>query len=107
LQSFDDAKLNTRRSLANLLNAVGAMKWKVAGEIYSCDLGLGHYVAVGKSEEIWSLKATLSAQALAHAQKTAGKAINADAAAVNGLKAKLKADFEAAEANRFQWRPLP
>ena len=108
LQNFDDKNINMRNSLAQLLNLVGTMRWQVKGEIYSCDLGLGGaFYRAGKSEDVWGLKSSITAGNLSAAQKAAGVPVQAANSDVTNMKAKLKADFELAEANRQRWVPVP
>jgi hypothetical protein len=108
LQNFNDANINMRNSLAQLLNLVGTMSWQVKGEIYSSDLGLGGaFYRLGKSEDVWGLKSSITAANLAAAQKAAGVPVQATNRDVSDMKVKLKADFELAEANRQRWVPVP
>ena len=106
IQKFSDSNVSMRRSLAYLLDQVGAFYWKHAGGQYTCDLGLGGaFYNVGTSVQIWSGNATVTQQSLAAAYQAAKQAGPVTPALVAQMKADLKADFVTAEANRFQWVP--
>jgi hypothetical protein len=109
LQNFDDSHVNMRRSLAALLSLVGKHKWKTGpGDSYQCDLGLGgQFYTVGKSEQVWEVKALVTAQMLTQALQAAKKPVAAKPADVQAMQLKLKADLEAAEQNRSRWKPVP
>ncbi|MFL5582263.1 MAG: hypothetical protein ACJ8AO_17990 [Gemmatimonadaceae bacterium] len=102
LQAFDDDKVSMRKSLAALLDTVGAMSWSVGSGSYQCDLGGGKdKVPVGKATQIWNRSATIDAAALAKA--TGKKAADIKPADVKAMKEKLRAEFETAEGSWGQW----
>jgi hypothetical protein len=108
LQNFDDSHVSMGRSLAALMTRVGKHKWQYGGGTFKTDLGLGgNFYPVGKSEQIWEGKALVTAKVLAEALKAAKKADNVKEADVKAMQLGLKADLQAAEANRFQWGPVP
>lgn len=110
LQSFNNATTSARRSLVQLLNQVGAMKWDSVGgpNRYKSNLGVAGKAAshlVGSAKQIWSLQAAVTATMIAAA--TGVKAGAVTAAQVTAMKSSLKADFEACEANWRKWAPVP
>lgn len=128
LQSFDD-HLPNDKSLVDLMNRVGALKWEAEHNTprrYLCDLGLGgKKYNVGKATEIWSLTATVTKANIAEAKTEALKAAalaKGGAAAVKAvvpvkesdikdedvkkMRQSLKDDFLAAEKEWLKWRPV-
>ena len=114
LQSFSEAKLNTARSLAALLTAVGKTKWVAAPASpnhYKSDLGLGGKTYdVGTAKQIWAGNATVTKAMLAEAQSAKFKKVvkedDIKDADLTNLRKELKADFEAADTNWTKWTPV-
>jgi hypothetical protein len=108
LQNFNDSNVSMSRSLAALMNQVGKHKWQFGAGTYKTDFGLGgKFYPVGKSELLWEGKALVTAKVLAEALKAAKKAAQVKEADVKAMQLGLKADIQAAEANRFKWAPVP
>jgi peptidoglycan hydrolase-like protein with peptidoglycan-binding domain len=106
VQKFSDANVSMSRSLAHLLNQVGAMKWQFGGGQYKCDFGLGGaFYPVGIAERVWEGNGAVTKEVLEKAYKAVNKKDAVTPAAVTEMKAKLKADFVTAETKRFQWQP--
>ena len=128
LQSFDD-NLPNDKALAALLNLVGKFKWDAEHKKprrYLCDLGFGGAMLnVGRTVDIWPLKATVTkamiaqgrtAQLVAAATPKGPAAVKAvvpvkekdvkDADLKTMLKA-LKDEFVTAEANWQKWKTVP
>jgi hypothetical protein len=106
VQKFSDANVSMSRSLAHLMNQVGAVKWQFAGGQYKSDFGLGGaFFAVGIAERVWEGNAAVTKQVLQGAYQAVNKQEVVTDAVVTAMKAKLKADFVTAEAQRFQWQP--
>jgi peptidoglycan hydrolase-like protein with peptidoglycan-binding domain len=106
VQKFSDANVSMSRSLAHLMNQVGALKWQFAGGQYKSDFGLGGpFYAVGIAERVWEGKGAVTKTVLEAAYKAVKKQEPVTDAAVTVMKAKLKADFVTAESKRFQWVP--
>jgi hypothetical protein len=104
LQSYDQAKASSSRSLADLLSRVGTMKWK---ERYKCDLGSkgANYYPVGSAKTIWAGNASVSKAEISAAKGVPVNTITANN--VNTMQKALKGDFELAETNWKQWKPIP
>ena len=103
LQSYNQAAASSSRSLASLLTTVGAMKWAAR---YKCDLGGGKQLFhVGNAKQIWAGNATVSKADIATAKGI--KVAKVTAKDVADMKKALKADFEAADAQWKQWKPVP
>jgi hypothetical protein len=127
LQSFDD-HLPNDKSLVDLMNRVGALKWEAEHNTprrYLCDLGLGgKKYNVGKATEIWSLTATVTKAMIAEAKTDALKAAalakgpaavkavvpvkesDIKDADVKQMRQSLKDDFISAEKEWLKWRPV-
>jgi peptidoglycan hydrolase-like protein with peptidoglycan-binding domain len=118
LQAFDQATVSSGRSLAALLNLVTAnkMAWSAsyAGTAwqYKSDLGAtgGDMQAVGTSKQIWSGQSIVTKASVikvwnkqAKNNKTWSEADVKDPD-VADYKARLKADFESADANWIKWQ---
>lgn len=128
LQSFDD-NLPNDKALAALLNLVGKFKWDTEHKKprrYLCDLGFGGTMFnVGRTVDIWDLKATVTKAMIAQArtEQLIAAATPKGPAAVKAvvpvkekdvkdddLKAMLKAlkdEFVTAETNWQKWKTVP
>lgn len=109
LQNFDDGMVSMARSLANLLTTVGKTKWQAApvprNNKYKSDLGYGKgFFLVGKAIQIWNGNAEVTATMLATAKGI--KVTDIKQKDVDAMKALLKADFQAADQNWSQWKPI-
>jgi hypothetical protein len=128
LQSFDD-NLPNDKALAALLNLVGTFKWEAEHNKprkYLCDCGFGGTMFnVGRTVDIWDLKATLSKAMIAQArteQLVAAATPKGPAAVkavvpvkekdvkdddVKALRKSLKDEFVTAETNWAKWKSVP
>lgn len=114
VQRYSDDKISMARSLAALLNVVGATKWKAAPASpnrYKSDLGLGGKTYdVGTSKQIWAGNAAVTKTMLAEAQsaklKKVVKEADIKAADLAIMQITLKADFQAADTNWTKWTPV-
>jgi hypothetical protein len=120
LQNWDDAGVNMRLRLADLLtrSSDNGMQWGFADGNYRSDFGLGgqHY-AVGTAANIWNNNATLTTRTLTEARAAAAAALQAQrqpprpglgpatADDVTAMKAELRRQFELADANWQAWTP--
>ena len=106
LQAWNDAGISMGARLANLLSKSGAMQWSSAIEAnklkYLCDLSVGGTkYNVGTAAEVWSLNATVTAANLAQAT---GKPIaTIKPQDIADMRQRLRADFQAADANWRSW----
>lgn len=103
LQNYNQATASSSRSLAALLNFVGAMKWAAR---YKCDLSGGKQLfPVGTAKQIWAGLATVSKAEIAKAKGVAVKTITAKD--VQTMRKALKAELELADQNWKKWKPVP
>jgi hypothetical protein len=122
LQNFDDTAVSYGRSLATLLDAVGAFRWQAqAGSpnSYKTDLGGGaKSYNVGTSKQIWAENATVTKAMLAELKtakeplaggkpKKVWKEADIKATDLTAMKKTLKGEFETAEAKRATWKAVP
>jgi LAS superfamily LD-carboxypeptidase LdcB len=112
LQSFSDAKVSMRRSLADLLSRVGQkMKWAAQAGGYATDFGLGgkKMYPVGKATDLWAEKAQVTKAVVAEiwttSKKKAYKVTDVKDADVTNLKNQLKGELQSAELEWTQWQP--
>lgn len=111
LQSFSDAKVSMRRSLADLLSRVGQkMKWASQFGGYATDFGVGGKMyVVGKATELWAGKAQVTKAVVAGvwtvSKKKAYNVMDVKDADVTNLRNQLKGELQAAEAEWAQWQP--
>ena len=105
IQSYSDDDVSMVKSLAALLDKKGTFSWQW-NHGYESDLGFGGaFHHVGKSSEIWDGSCPMHKQWIA-----TGKGIpvhNVLDSDVKSMRAALRADFEAAEAGRDDWEPVP
>ena len=109
LQLADQSTFSNINSLVKLLNTVGKMKWQ---RRYKADLGMGGaFYSVGSAKTIWAGNASVSKAELAAALSAkTGKVVKASSITqkqVNDMRAALKADFEAGDANWVKWVAVP
>lgn len=109
LQNFDDGMVSMARSLASLLTTVGKTEWQAVpvprSNKYKSDLGYGKgFFQVGKAIQIWNGNADVTFDMLATAKGV--KVTDIKQQDVDAMKALLKADFEAADQNWNQWKPI-
>jgi peptidoglycan hydrolase-like protein with peptidoglycan-binding domain len=112
IQNFSDANTSMRRSLADLMDRVGKMRWQHANNQYQTDLGLGgNFSPVGTATQIWAKNAQVSkvelANALSQAQNKQVKASDIAADQLTNIKLQLRGEMETAETNASQWKPVP
>jgi peptidoglycan hydrolase-like protein with peptidoglycan-binding domain len=103
VQAFDQATVSNPNSLAALLTTVGTMKWEAQ---YKSDLGFGgDLFDVGSAKQIWAGNATVSSGMLAKAKGV--KVTTIKPKDIIDMQADLKRQFELADTNFLQWKPLP
>lgn len=129
LQSYDQGKISSARSLVDLLNRAGKLKWGVdklgPPNHYKSDLGFGgSLVVVGTALEIWSGSPALTKAKIVDAKNSAQKSESPGASPgkektvklltetdvkdeeVTKLKEALKADFQLADDKFKDWKPI-
>lgn len=110
VQKLSDANVSMRLSLADLLDRVGTMHWEFKNSQYHTDFGLGgDRYPVGNSKQIWDKTAPISATDLATALTKSGtptKAASITAKELDAWRAKLRTEFETAEAKGADWKPV-
>lgn len=109
LQNFDHGMVSMARSLANLLTTVGKTKWQAVpvprNNKYKSDLGYGKgFFLVGKAIQIWNGNADVTFDMLATAKGV--KVTDIQQKDIDAMKALLQADFQAADQNWSQWKPI-
>ncbi len=108
LQSFNQAQVSSMRSLASLLTQVGTMTWaqnRPWQTGYKANLGKGKQLfPVGTARQIWAGNSTVSKADIAKSKGMPAAKITAKD--ITQMKAAVKADFQAAEANWKKWKPI-
>lgn len=131
LQSYKQGLVSVARSLADLLNTIGKLKWgaqPAKPNQYQTDLGFGGTLFTGgTAKQIWAGQATVTkamiAQARTDALKKAAmkagpnskefkqfkpvKEIDIKQDEVTTLQKALKTDFEQADQHWQKWKPSP
>jgi hypothetical protein len=105
LQRYSDDNVSMVKSLAKLLDMVGALGWRYH-QGYQSDLGFdGPYYGVGTAVQIWEGSGPLKKDWLAAGMKVPVAQVKDSDVTV--MRKKLRTDFEKAEDSRDRWTPEP